>query len=83
MENKKQGDSNEKEKKNPREEVHSVAALLDALLPVLHEVSQGQQGVINDGDLIFKRPGFHGYQDNASIELLFVDLDTSNKKEAN
>lgn len=55
----------------------SVAAFLDALLPVLHEVAQGEQGVIAHGDPVFSRPGFHGHQDDASVELLLVDLDSS------
>lgn len=65
-----------KQGKNLREEVHGIAALLDAFLPVLHEVSQGKQGVINNGNLVFGRPGFHGYKDDASVELFLVDLDT-------
>lgn len=59
---------------NPREEVHGVAALLDALLPVLHEVAQGEQGVVAHGDPVFRGPGFHGNQDDASVQLLLVDL---------
>ena len=59
--------------------MHSVAALLDALLPVLHKVSQGKQGVIADSDLVVIRPGFHGHQDDARVELLLVDLDTSKR----
>lgn len=54
--------------------MHSVAALLDALLPELHEVSQGEQGVVADGDPVLRRPGFHGYQDDAGVELFLVDL---------
>ena len=61
---------------NPREQVNSVTALLDALLPVLHEVAQGEQGIVAHGDPVFRRPGFHGHQDDASVELLLVDLDT-------
>lgn len=57
--------------------MNSVAAFLDALLPVLHEVAQGEQGVVAHGDPVFRRPGFHGHQDDASVELLLVDLDTS------
>ena len=60
--------------------MHSIAALLDALFPVLHKVTQGEQGVIAHGDPIFRRPGFHGHQDDASVELLLVDLDTSKGK---
>lgn len=62
------------EKEDSREEMHSINALLDALLPVLHEVTQGEQRVIADSDPVFRRPGFHGYQDDASVELLLVDL---------
>ena len=65
---------------NAREEVHGVAAFLDALLPVLHEVAQGEQGIIAYGDPVFRRPGFHGHQDDARVELLLVDLDTSEGK---
>lgn len=57
--------------------MNSIAALLDALLPVFHEVAQGEQGVIANGDPVFRRPGFHGHQDDASVELLLVDLDSS------
>lgn len=63
---------------NPREEMNGVAAFLDALLPVLHEVTQGEQGVVAHRDPVFRRPGFHGHQDDASVELLLVDLETSN-----
>lgn len=65
---------------NLREEVNSIAALLDALLPVLHEVAQGEQGVIAHGDPVFRRPGFHGHQDDAGVELLLVDLVSSKGK---
>lgn len=54
--------------------MHSINALLDALLPVLHEVTQGEQRVIADSNPVFRRPGFHGYQDDASVELFLVDL---------
>lgn len=57
--------------------MHGVAALLDALLPVLHEVSQGEQGIVAHGDPVFRRPGFHGHQNDASVELVLVDLETS------
>lgn len=67
----------ERRRMNPREEVYGVAAFLDALLPVLHEVAQGEQGVVAHGDPVFRRPGFHGHQDDTSVELLLVDLDTS------
>lgn len=62
---------------NSREEVDSIAAFLDALLPVLHEVTQGEQGVVAHRDLVFRRPGFHGHQDDTSVELLLVDLNSS------
>lgn len=62
---------------NIREEVHGVTALLDALLPELHEVTQREQGIVADGDSVFRRPGFHGHQDDTSVELLLVDLDTT------
>jgi len=60
--------------------VNGVAAFFDALLPVLHEVAQGEQGVVAHGDPVLRRPGFHGHQDDASVELLFVDLETSKGK---
>lgn len=66
--------------RNLREEVNSIAALLDALLPVFHEVAQGEQGIITDGDLVFRGPGFHGHQDDASVELLLIDLVSSEGK---
>lgn len=69
-----------REMRNLREEVNSIAALLDALLPVFHEVAQGEQGVIADGDLVFRGPGFHGHQDDASVELLLIDLDSPEGK---
>lgn len=59
---------------NLREEVNSITARLDALLTVLHEVSQGEQGVVTHKDPVFRGPCFHGHQDNASVELLLVDL---------
>lgn len=59
---------------NIREEVNSITALLDALLPVLHEVTQGEQDIIAHRDLVFRRPGFHSYQDDACVQLLLVDL---------
>lgn len=57
-----------------REEVNGVAALLDALLPVLHEVAQGEQGVVAHRDHVFQRPGVHGHQHDASVELILEDL---------
>lgn len=59
---------------NIREEVNSITVLLDALLPVLHEVTQGEQDIIAHRDLVFRRPGFHSYQDDACVQLLLVDL---------
>lgn len=59
---------------NVREEVNSITALLDALLSVLHEVTQGEQDIIAHRDLVFRRPGFHSYQDDARVQLLLVDL---------
>lgn len=38
---------------NVREEVYSITALLDALFPVLHEVTQGEQDIIAHRDLVF------------------------------
>lgn len=67
---------------NTREEVHSVTAFLNALLPVLHEVAQSEQGVVAHRDPVFRRPGFHSYQDNASIELFLVDLDKSERNKS-
>lgn len=52
----------------------SIAVLLDALFPVLHEVTQCEQGVIAHRDLVFRRPRFHGYQNDACVQLLLVDL---------
>lgn len=60
--------------------MNSIAALFDALLPVFHEVAQGEQGVIADGDPVFRGPGFHGHQDDASVELLLIDLVSSEGK---
>lgn len=51
-----------------------VTALLDALFPVLHEVPQSEQGVVAHCHPVFRRPRFHGHQDDASVELLLVDL---------
>lgn len=65
---------------NAREEVHSVAAFLDALLSELHEVTQCKQGIVAHGDPVFRWPGFHCHQDDASVELLLIDLDTSEGK---
>lgn len=65
---------------NLREEVNSITARLDALLAVLHEVSQGEQGVVTHKDPVFRGPRFHGHQDNASVELLLVDLAPSEGK---
>lgn len=65
---------------NPREQVHSITAILDAFLPVFHEVAQGEQRIIAYGDPVFRRPCFHGHQDDAGVELLLVDLDTSKRK---
>lgn len=62
-----------------REEVNGVAALLDALLPVLHEVAQGEQGVVAHRDHVFRRPGVHGHQHDASVQLILVDLCFSSK----
>lgn len=59
---------------NIREEVNSIKVLLDALLPVLHEVTQGEQDIIAHRDLVFRRPGFHSDQDDARVQLLLVDL---------
>ena len=56
--------------------MHGVAALLDALLPVLHEVTQGEQRVFAHGDPVFRGPGFHGHQHDAGVELLLIDLET-------
>lgn len=67
-------------KEDLREEVDGVAALLDALLPVLHEVAQGEQGVVAHRDHVFRRPGVHGHQHDASVELILVDLLSSEKK---
>lgn len=63
-----------------REEVNGVAALLDALLPVLHEVAQGEQGVVAHRDHVFQRPGVHGNQHDASVELILVDLLSSKNR---
>lgn len=63
-----------------REEVNGVAALLDALLPVLHEVAQGEQGVVAHRDHVFRRPGVHGHQHDASVELILVDLLSSKNR---
>lgn len=60
--------------------MNSIAAFLDALLPVLHEVAQGEQGVIAHRDPVFRRPGFHGHQDDAGVELLLEDLVSSKGK---
>lgn len=68
-------------KRNVREEVNSVTVFLDALLPVLHEVAQGEQGVVAHGDLVFRGPGFHGDQDDSSVELLLVYLGSSKAKQ--
>lgn len=63
-----------------REEVNGVAALLDALLPVLHEVAQGEQGVVAHRDHVFRRPGVHGHQHDAGVELILVDLLSSKNR---
>ena len=39
---------------NAREEVHGVAAFLDALLSELHEVAQCKQGIVAHGDPVFR-----------------------------
>lgn len=71
----------ESKKVSVREEVNSITAFLDALLPVLHEVTQGEQGIVAHRDLVFRRPGFHGYQNDARVQLLLVDLlETSGRK---
>lgn len=62
--------------------MHGIAGLLDALLPVLHEVTQSEQGIVAHGDLVFRRPGFHGYQDDARVQLLLVDLLGEQNREA-
>lgn len=67
-------------KLNLREEVNSITARLDALLTVLHEVPQGEQGVVTHKDPVFRGPRFHGHQDDASVELLLVDLAPSEGK---
>lgn len=64
-----------------REEVNSVAAFPDVLLPVLHEVAQGEQSIIAHRHPVFQRPGFHGHQHNAGVELLLVDLILSKGQE--
>lgn len=64
----------ESENVNVREEMNSITFLLDALLPVLHEVTQGEQDIITHRDLVFKRPGLHSYKDDARVQLLLVDL---------
>lgn len=51
-----------------------VAALLDALLAVLHEVAQREQRVVAHRDPVLRGPGVHGHQHDASVELLLVDL---------
>lgn len=61
--------------------MHGVAALLDALLPVLHEVAQGEQGVVAHGDPVLSQPGFHGHQHDARVELLLIDLKSSQREE--
>lgn len=69
---------------NVREEVNGIAALLDALLPVLHEVTQGEQDIVAHRDLVFRRPGFHSYQDNPRVQLLLVDLlETTSRRRNN
>lgn len=60
--------------------MHGVTALLDALLPVFHEVAQSEQRVVAHRDPVFRRPRFHGHQDDASVQLLLIDLDTSTRK---
>lgn len=57
--------------------MHGIAAVSDALLPVLHEVSQREHGVVNNSNFVLRRPGFHGDQDDAGVKLLFVDLSGS------
>lgn len=46
--------------KNLRDEVHGVGVALDALLPVLGEVSQHFQRHDADGDVIHVRPDLYG-----------------------
>lgn len=53
--------------KNLREEVHGVGVLLDALLPVLGEVSQHLQRPDADGDVVPLRPDLYGNQHHARV----------------
>lgn len=53
--------------KNLRDEVHGVGVALDALLPVLWEVSQHFQRHDADGDVIHVRPDLQGNQDHAGV----------------
>ena len=57
-----------------REEVHGVTVLPDPLLPVLHEVAQGHQGVVAHGDHVVQRPRLHGDQHDTCVELFLEDL---------
>lgn len=53
--------------KNLRDEVHRIGVTLDALLPVLGEVSQHFQRHEADGDVIHVRPDLHGNQHHARV----------------
>lgn len=61
-----------------REKMDDVTRLLDAVLPVLHEVLQRYQWVFHYWHHVFRGPGLHGNQYNPRVELLLVDLGTKN-----
>lgn len=52
---------------NLRDEVHRVGVTLDALLPVLGEVSQHLQRHEADGDVVHVGPGLQGNQHHARV----------------
>ena len=61
-----------------REEVRCIAVFLYVFFPVFHEVTQGQQGVIANGDHVLWWPRFHGNQNNPGVQLFLVDLESKN-----
>lgn len=51
-----------------------VTLLFDKIPPVFHELTQGDQWVLRNGEFVVSSPGFHGNQHYPSLKLVFIDL---------
>lgn len=60
--------------KNVREKLHGIGVDLDALLPVLGEISQHLQRLLTYGYAVFIRPDLHGNEHHSRVQLFFEDL---------